>query len=169
MIVEIRPETGADVDDIHAVNAAAFPTDAEAQLVDRLRIAAEPVVSLVADDAGDVVGHVMFTPVELAAARGGLVMGLAPMAVRPDRQRSGIGSALVERGLAACRELGAVAVVVLGHAAYYPRFGFAPASAAGVRSEYDVPDDVFMLLELQPDALSGEECVARYHAAFATL
>ena len=169
MPIEVRPESTADADAVRAVNAAAFPTEAEAQLVDKLRAAADPIVSLVAIDAGNVVGHILFSPVELASAGDRLVMGLAPMAVHPDRQRSGIGSALVERGLAECRRLGAAAVVVLGHATYYPRFGFAPASAFGVRSQYDVPDEAFMLLELDPGALDRERCTARYHEVFDTL
>ena len=93
-------------------------------------------------------------------------MGLAPMAVAPDRQRSGVGSALVRAGLEACRERGASAVVVLGHAEYYTRFGFAPASRFGIASEYDVPDDVFLIVELEPGRLASASGTIRYHAAF---
>ena len=72
-------------------------------------------------------------------------------------------------GLERCRRLGAAAVIVLGHADYYPRFGFRPASSYGVRSEYDVPDDVFMALELLPGSLSRRSGLVRYHPAFAEL
>ena len=91
------------------------------------------------------------------------------MAVRPGRQRSGIGSALVRAGIERCRDLGASAVVVLGHAEFYPRFGFVPASRYGVRCEYDVPDEVFMMLELVPGTVPQEGGTARYHTAFNTL
>jgi putative acetyltransferase len=96
-------------------------------------------------------------------------MGLAPMAVVPERQRHGIGSALVRAGLDECRRLGAVAVVVLGHAEYYPRFGFVPASRFSLVSEYDVPDDVFMAMELEPAALQGKSGTIKYDAVFATV
>ena len=168
MPILIRNETPEDVDNVRAVNRSAFPTDAEARLVDALRKSAEPLVSLVAVDGDELVGHILFSPASLESSGGRLVMGLAPMAVQPDRQRQGIGSALVERGIEACRKLGAVAIVVLGFATYYPRFGFTPASRYGVHSEYDVPDDVFMLLELGPGAVSPGG-IARYHEAFGNL
>jgi putative acetyltransferase len=94
-------------------------------------------------------------------------MGLAPMAVVPAMQRHGVGSMLIRAGLDACACLGCDAVVVLGHAQYYPRFGFSPASMFGLRCEYDVPDEVFMALELQPGRLMGKSSTIRYHAAFA--
>ena len=97
------------------------------------------------------------------------VMGLTPMAVAPAHQRKGIGSALVRAGLEQCRKLDFDAVVVLGHPEYYPRFGFSPSSRFGVESEYDVPEEVFMALELRPNALSGRSAVARYHSAFGDL
>ena len=96
-------------------------------------------------------------------------MGLAPMAVLPGRQRQGIGSELVRAGLDECRRLGFGAIVVLGHAEYYPRFGFVPASKFGLKSEYDVPDDVFMALELIPGALRGRAGTIRYHPTFAAM
>jgi len=93
-------------------------------------------------------------------------MGLAPMAVLPAKQRQGIGTALVRAGLEECRRLSFEAVIVLGHADYYPRFGFVPASRYGLTCEYDVPDDVFMVLELSAGTLEGRSGVIRYHAAF---
>jgi putative acetyltransferase len=111
----------------------------------------------------------MFSPITLEGQSGVTMMGLAPMAVAPASQRRGIGSALVRAGLEACRQIGCGAVVVLGHPGFYPRFGFVPALRFRIRSDYDVPDDVFMALELQPDALRGRSGVVRYHAAFASL
>jgi len=151
---------------VHAVNVSAFETPSEADLVDALRQQAQPVVSLVAEENGEVVGHIMFSPVSLSDHPNLKVMGLAPMAVLPVHQRTGIGSALVRAGLEQCRQLDFVAVVVLGHPEYYPRFGFSPSSLFGVDSEYDVPDEVFMAMELQPEALSGKTGRVRYDPAF---
>jgi putative acetyltransferase len=96
-------------------------------------------------------------------------MGLAPLAVTPARQRSGVGSALVRSGLEECARRGFGAVIVLGHASYYPRFGFVPASRFGIRGEYNVPDDVFMATELVPGFLAGKSGTIRYHPEFANL
>jgi putative acetyltransferase len=166
-VVAIRAERPGDAAAIRAVNAAAFETPAEANLVDLLRERAAPIVSLVATDGASICGHILFSPVTLAGGAGERLMGLAPMAVHPSRQREGIGSALVRAGLDACRRLGSDAVFVLGHAGYYPRFGFTPASRFGLKSEYDVADEVFMALELTPDALRGTGGTVRYHPAFA--
>jgi len=88
------------------------------------------------------------------------------MAVVPARQRQGIGSALVQEGLDRCRQLGTVVVIVVGHSAYYLKFGFTPASRFGVACEYEVPDDAFMLVELEKGVLRGKSGTVRYHEAF---
>ena len=163
----IRPETAGDHEAVRTVNVDAFDTSAEAGLVDTLREQADPVVSLVADQNGGIVGHILFTPVKLTGYPNLRLMGLAPMAVAREHQRKGIGSALVDAGLEVCGKLGAIAVVVLGHPEYYPRFGFAPASTFGIDSEYDVPEEVFMIVELQAGALQRRSGTIKYHAAFA--
>jgi putative acetyltransferase len=141
----IRHETPADIPAIRAVNEAAFETGAEAALVDALRENGKLTLSLVAVIEGEIVGHILFTDIEMepggAEAR---ILGLAPMAVLPSRQGRGIGSALVSRGLEDCRELGYRGVVVLGHPAFYPRFDFTPASQHGITCIYDAPDEAFM-------------------------
>ena len=167
--MQIRCEGPADVAAVRTVNSAAFKTCAEADLVDALRAQADPIVSLVADDAGSIVGHICFSPVRLLSHPALKIMGLAPMAVLPAAQRGGIGSALARAGLARCTDLGYVAVVVLGHPEYYPRFGFAPASRFGIRSEYHVPDEAFMVRELEAGMLTGKAGTIRYHPAFANL
>jgi putative acetyltransferase len=165
--VLVRRETEADWPAVRAVNCAAFGTSVEADIVDALRREASPLISLVAEVDGALIGHIMFSPVSLEGHETLSLMGLAPMAVAPAQQRSGIGSALVIEGLAQCRQLGCRAVVVLGHPGYYPRFGFAPAASHGIRAEWPVPDDVFMVVELEPGALRGATGVIRYHALFA--
>jgi putative acetyltransferase len=166
--VRIRPEEAGDHAGVRAVNVAAFETPAEADLVGALRAQARPLVSLVADEDGAIVGHIMFSPVTLPGHPFAL-MGLAPMAVTPARQRGGIGSALVRAGLEACRRLPAGAVVVVGHPEYYPRFSFAPGVRSGLACAYDVPAEAFMVLELRPGALQGASGRVQYHAAFASL
>ncbi|MCL4368017.1 MAG: N-acetyltransferase [Actinobacteria bacterium] len=162
----IRVEQQEDRAAVHAVNASAFDTLAEADLVDVLRDRAQPVISLVAEEDGSIVGYIMFSPVALPGHPELRFMGLAPLAVVPERQRQGIGSALVRAGLKRCRELGHGAVAVLGHSAYYPRFGFSPSARFGIGCEYDVPEGAFMLVELQPGYLDGVSGTVMYHAAF---
>jgi putative acetyltransferase len=165
-MIVIRVETKKDREAVTSLNLAAFETRAEADLVDALRVQALPIVSLVAEIDGDVVGHILFSPVTLEEHPELLIMGLAPMAVDAGYQRMGIGGALVREGLAQCREVGACAVVVLGHPTYYPRFGFKPSSKFGIGCEYDVPEDVFMMQEMQSGSLNGKSGIVRYHAAF---
>ena len=165
--MRVRPETEADRAAVRAVNEAAFETPAEADLVEALRGSSVSLVSLVAEVADEIIGHILFSPVSLNDQVNLNLMGLGPMAVVPDRQRKGVGSALVRQGLVCCKDLGARAVVVVGHPEYYPRFGFAPASRYALRCEYDVPEDVFMVAELEVGALNGTHGVVRYHDAFA--
>jgi putative acetyltransferase len=167
--MEIRGERPGDVGQIRSINLAAFGGAAEANLVDALRTGAEPMISLIAEIDREIVGHILFSPVIISSHPEVLAMGLAPMAVIPPRQRQGIGSALVERGVEECRRIGAAAVVVLGHPEFYPRFGFLPASGFGLRCQYDVPDDAFMAMELARGVLIGKDGVVTYHPAFASL
>lgn len=172
LMVTIRPETPADHAAVHELNRRAFAQAAEADLVDALRRNASPHLSLVAEAQDRIIGHIFFSPVDIfpvqavSQAAPISVMGLAPMAVHPERQQQGIGSKLVREGLQACRRMGVQAVVVLGHPAYYPRFGFQPATAFGLRSEYDVPMEAFMAMELKPGALADIQGTVKYDAAF---
>ena len=165
--ITIREETTMDIPAIHHVNAAAFERAGEAELVDRLRKRGVVALSLVAVVAGQVVGHVLFTPVDVIGDdRVWTAVALGPVAVLPKYQNQGIGNKLIRAGLAACFERGNDVVVVLGHPNYYPRFGFVPSVQCGIKSEYDVPDDVFMIAELREGALAGRAGVVKYAAEF---
>ena len=164
--MQIRAENKEDWVAIQVVNESAFESPAEATLVATLRQQASPVTSLVAVVGGDVVGHIMFSPVVLGGYPKLNIMGLAPMAVIPEHQGKGIGSALVRAGLEGCKKLGCGAVVVLGHPEYYPRFAFTPSTRFDIGCEYDVPEEVFMAVELRPDYLERASGKIKYHVAF---
>ncbi len=163
-MTDIRPETPADIADIHALVAGCFPSDAEARLIDALREADRLSLSLVAEDAGGILGHIAFSP--MTGVDGGL--GLAPLAVHAAHRRRGIGAQLARAGLAACADLGARWVVVLGDPAYYGRFGFAPAKRWGLIGEYG-GGDAFQALELIPGAITPGAGLIRYAPEFAAL
>src|SRR5262249_34909968 len=128
----IRSERPDDASRIRQVNELAFGQPLEADLVDRLRQDCANSLALVAEDDA-IVGHILFTPAAVEGQRGPVEgMGLAPMAVIPERQRRGIGSELVRKGLDLLRQRGCPFVVVVGHPEYYPRFGFEPASRRGL-------------------------------------
>ncbi|WP_239014522.1 GNAT family N-acetyltransferase [Archangium violaceum] len=163
----MRTEQPQDVEAVRHVNTLAFGRAAEAALVDALRAAGGVTLSLVAEVDGQLVGHILFSPVELD--RNGdrdVAVGLAPMAVLPDHQRHGIGSKLIRAGLDRLREAGHGAVVVLGHPDYYPRFGFARASRFGLRWEVECPDEAFMALELREGFLGTRPGIVRYRPEF---
>jgi putative acetyltransferase len=165
----VRAESPEDLKSVRRVNELAFGQPNEADLVDALRanLKVTEYVSLVAVLDDQVVGHIFFSPVTIESDSGVFTaIGLAPMAVLPEHQNSGIGSKLVRDGLKECRRLGQDIVVVLGHPNYYPRFDFIPAIQKGLRSEYDVPDDVFMVLEQSEDALAGRRGLVKYRPEF---
>jgi predicted N-acetyltransferase YhbS len=162
----VGPERAGDVDAVRRVNESAFDTRLEAQLVDRLRARGAMLVSLVAESGGEIVGHIAFSPVQIASTPTLRGAGLGPMAVVPRLQGLGIGSALARAGLDRCRELDLDFVVVLGHLRYYPRFGFSPASRFGLTCVWPVPEGVFMALELRPHSLAGVSGLATYEPEF---
>jgi putative acetyltransferase len=174
--VRVRPEAPEDRDAIRRVHVAAFPTPAEANLVDALRESGKAVLSLVAEFGGEIVGHVLFSPVRVILGRfiGSDVtieahgLGLAPVAVLPAFQRQGIGAMLIQGGLSHCRRQDVGLVVVLGVPEYYSRFGFAKASTWKLRNEYGV-DEPFMVLELKPYGIPSNGGLVKYAEEFSQL
>lgn len=166
-MIVIRMEKIEDIAAIRNVNERAFGRPAEANLVDVLRRNGKATLSLVAEDDGQVVGHILFSPVTIESGDNRFVgVGLAPMAVLPELQNRSIGSLLVRHGLERCREDGHPFVVVLGHPEFYPRFGFVPASQFDLKCEYDVRDEVFMAMELQDGAMRNCAGVVKYQVEF---
>ena len=166
MDVEIHPESSGDRDAIRRVNQAAFGGDAEANLDDALRDGGFAEVSLVAALDGEIVGHIVFSPVSLMTQAGIVdAISLAPMAVVPSQQRRGIGSRLVEEGLQVCRKRGHRIVVVLGHPDFYSRFGFSSKLATLLESPFG-GGEAWMALELVPGSLSGIEGRVEYSPPF---
>jgi putative acetyltransferase len=166
----VRPERLTDVDAVHHVNEAAFGRPEEASLVDALRRSNAMTLSLVAEQGGRIVGHILFSPVEIDREDGrDAALGLGPMAVLPEVQKHGIGSALIRAGLERLREAGHGAVVVLGHTSYYPRFGFERAERFGLRWEVEGHDEAFMALELRPGFLGVRPGVVRYRPEFSAV
>jgi putative acetyltransferase len=153
MSVRIRGEAVEDQGAIRQVNRLAFGREDEARLVDALRDGGYVRVSLVAERDRQVVGHILFSDLPIITGSGSVpALALAPMAVMPDLQRQGIGSALVRRGLELCRERDHRIVIVLGHVDFYPRFGFSSKLAQPLQSPFSGHES-FMALELVKGAL----------------
>ena len=114
-----------------------------------------------------VVGHIFFSPAKTESLERTVQgMALAPMAVLPEFQRQEIGSELVQTGIEKLKERQCPFIIVLGHTEYYPRFGFDPASNYGIRSEWEVLDDAFMILVLNEPDMNGISAIAKYRPEF---
>jgi predicted N-acetyltransferase YhbS len=169
--ITLRREQPADSSAVFEVHRQAFGRDDEARLVDALRrneAAFVPELSIVAVTEGRVSGHILFTRIHIEGPGGRRVesLALAPLAVLPAFQRQGIGGQLIREGLDVARQSGFGSVIVLGHAAYYPKFGFVPAEKWGIRAPFEVPANVFMALELVPGALSDASGLVIYAKEF---
>lgn len=166
-MLTIRRETNEDMERIRLINIEAFGGGSEAGIVEKLRKRGALIISLVAVRDGEIVGHIAFSPAIVGTESSSFeVIALAPMAVLPAYQHQGIGSQLVRQGLEECRKLGYVIVVLVGHADYYPRFGFVPSRQHGLKCEFEVPDDAWMVLELCRGALVGRQGTVRFQPEF---
>ena len=166
-MIKIREEQPQDATGIREVNERAFDQPQEADIVDKVRRNCSDRLSLVAEVNNQVVGHILFSTVILESEGRTLQgMGLAPMAVLPEFQRQRIGGELIRSGISKLESRGCPFVMVLGHPDYYPRFGFELASRYGIRSEWEVPDDAFMILVLDESEMQGISGVARYRPEF---
>jgi len=162
--IVIRDAAPSDHAAIRQIVRHAFGQDDEANLVEQLRADGDALVELVAASGEALQGHILYSP--LAITRGSETLhagALAPVSVLPAFQRQGLGGDLIRAGNARCAELGLSAIVVLGHADYYPRFGFSAALAESLEAPFSGPH--FMALELTPGALRGGGRV-RYAKAF---
>ncbi len=167
-MIVARPEQPDDIAAVRTINEAAFGEPAEANIVDLLRDACPGAVSLVGVEDDRILGHILFSPAFVSGDHGVTQgMGLAPMAVLPERQRQGIGSMLVEAGIDAIRKRNCPFIIVVGHPEYYPRFGFVPASRHGLSCQWDgVADEAFMVLILDESAMAGVSGTAKYRDEF---
>lgn len=169
-MLTLRDEEPRDHDAVLRVEEAAFGRPDEARLVDALRAAARPHLSLVAEWDGRLVGHAFFSPVRIEGPGPAPAAGaLGPIGVTPARQGHGIGAALVRAGLARAPELGWRAVFLLGDPAWYARFGFRLAAPLGLHYESEAYDGGFQVRELEPGALRGASGLVRYPSAFANV
>ena len=173
MSLVIRPEEPNDYDSITLLLTSAFAQDAEAKLVNKLRkrLDYKPELALVAEQENMVAGFILFTPVIIRNVAGveHQSLALAPVAVLPKFQQIGIGSALIVHGLEKAVQMGYSSVIVLGHAHYYPKFGFKKASCWNIQSPFPVPDEVFMAKELTEGGLMGVEGLVIYSPEFLEL
>lgn len=169
--ITVRKEESGDKQAIRHINEQAFETNSEANLVDVMRSNYRDQLSLVAEVDTNIVGHILFTT---AFIREGIQqikgMGLGPMAVLPDYQKQGVGSAMVRHGLEEVESIGYPFVVVLGHPSYYPRFGFEPASKYDLKCEYeDVPEEAFMIRVFEPSLIRDISGVVYYRPEFSSV
>lgn len=166
MTVCVRPEAAADIESIREINRSAFGVSVEANLVDRLRADGDLLLSLVAEDAGRIIGHCGFSRLTIHGdSRITQGVSLGPVAVLPDRQRHGIGKAMIRNGIDRIRQSGETLIFVLGDPDFYSRFGFDADTAAAYRTPYDGP--YLQALRLSEDVpVRGE---VRYAPAFANV
>lgn len=164
----IRQEEKKDRKDIYEVNRLAFGQENESKLIVRIRADSNfvPGLSLVAVTGGKTVGHILLSKIKIIGSSVFETLALAPMAVIPAFQKQGIGSELIKEGMSKAKELGFDSIIVVGHKDYYRRFGFERASKWDIKCPFEVPDEVFMAVELTEKALEGKAGTIEYPEEF---
>jgi len=164
----IRREKKEDFNSIYEVNKQAFKQKDESELIQRIRAGNNfiPELSLVAEENGKIIGHILFSKIKIIGKKEYESLALAPMAVLPEFQKHGIGGKLINDGLNKARELGFDSVIVLGHQDYYPRFGFERASKWNIKCPFEVPDEAFMAIELTVGNLAEKSGIVEYPKEF---
>ncbi len=173
-MLTIREEEIKDYNEVEKVveesfKTAEFSDKDEHNLVRRLRNSNEFIkeLSLIAEEENEILGHVLLTKALIKGESTSYeTLALAPLAVLPKHQKSGIGKNLMNKAIERAKELGYKSIVVLGHENYYPKFGFEKASKYGVKAPFEVPDEAFMILELLPGGLNGVSGIVEYSKAF---
>jgi predicted N-acetyltransferase YhbS len=169
--MNIRTEIKQDYEKVFQLNVQAFGNrEEESRLIERIRVSPQfvPALSLVAEEDGEIVGHLLLSKAEVVCDESAHeVIVLAPIAVHPQFQKSGVGSKLILEGFKRCVELGFHLVFLIGHPSYYPRFGFKPAGDAGYElKQFQVSANVFMVCELVKGATEGVSGELRYPQSF---
>jgi predicted N-acetyltransferase YhbS len=172
MNISIRPEETADIDDIYELNRLVFGQDNEARLVDHIRQGPNfiPQLSLVAYSDEQLIGYILFS--KITVANGDFKhesLGVTSMVVHPEHQKRGMGAKLLTTGLQIATELGYTDVFVFGHEFYFPKFGFLPAARWNIKPPFDVPAEVFMALELIPNALLNVSGIVEFPIEFSVI
>jgi Predicted acetyltransferase len=168
MNTTIRTEKENDHKPIYDVNKLAFQQEDESKLIEKIRKGENfiPKLSIVAEIDNRIVGHILFSKIKIIGDSDYESLALAPMAVIPEFQRRGVGSELIKNGLDKAKKLGFDSIIVLGHKEYYPKFGFQRASKWGIKCPFEVPDEVFMAIELTEKALEGKAGTVEYPDEF---
>lgn len=172
MNISIRPELSADIDEIYELNKLVFGQENEARLVDHVRQGPNfiPQLSLVAFSDDNLIGYILFS--QITVTNGEFrhhSLGITSMVVHPDYQKRGVGAKLITFGLQQATTLGYTDVLVLGHEYYFPKFGFLPAARWNIRPPFDVPTEVFMAMELIPNALSNVSGIVEFPIEFSVI
>ncbi|MGB1204816.1 MAG: GNAT family N-acetyltransferase [Chitinophagales bacterium] len=167
----LRQETKSDFSEVFEVNHSAFGQENEAKLVEALRYnsaAFVPELSIVATTENKIVGYILFTKINIKNEEGEVneSLALAPMAVRTEFQKSGIGGQLIRKGFKVAKDLGFKSIIVLGHEHYYPKFGFEQAEKWNIKAPFEVPSNFFMAIEMVNDGLKDVSGTVIYPKEF---
>lgn len=168
MDIKIRKEEEKDYKKVYEVHRLAFQRENESKLIEKIRKGENfvPELSLVAEIGNEIVGHILFSKIKIIGNSVFESLALAPMAVIPKFQKQGIGGKLIKKGFEKAKRLGFDSIIVLGHKEYYPKFGFQRASKWSIKCPFEVPDEVFMAIELTKKALERKAGTVKYPEEF---